>query len=130
MRLATGESVVTGLSPQAERAPSSFEEHPRPLLDSRSATTTANLGALYLGGCLGFALLYAVANALETLAEREKNTELKAYSNRLKAALIETVAQGYITADLKGKTKNPEQEKIVDMYGFIDHIERNLASVG
>jgi hypothetical protein len=61
MRLATGESVVTGLSQQAERAPSSFEEHPRPLLDSRSATTTANLGALYLGGCLGFALLYAVA---------------------------------------------------------------------
>lgn len=74
------------------------------------------------------ALLYAVANGLDTLAERENNTELKAYSDKLKAALIETVAQGYITADLRGKTKNPEQEKIVDMYGFIDQIERNLQS--
>lgn len=75
------------------------------------------------------ALLYAVANGLETLAEREKNTELKAYSDKLKAALIETVAQGYITADLRGKTKNPENEKIVDMYGFMDQIEKNLQAL-
>lgn len=72
------------------------------------------------------ALLYAVANALETIAGREQNAELKAYSDNLKAALIETVAQGYITADLKGKTTNPAEEKIVDMYGFLDAIEKNL----
>ena len=75
------------------------------------------------------ALLYAVANALDTLAGREQNAELKAYSDNLKAALIETVAQGFITADLKGKTVNPAEEKIVDMYGFLDAIERNLKPV-
>lgn len=75
------------------------------------------------------ALLYAVANALETLAGREQNAALKAYSVNLKAALIDTVAQGYITADLRGKTTNPADEKIVDMYGFLDAIERNLQPV-
>lgn len=72
------------------------------------------------------ALLFAVANALETLATRENNEPLKVYSDQLKDALITTVDQGYITADLKGKTKNPEQEQVVDMYGFLDAIERNL----
>lgn len=76
------------------------------------------------------ALLYAVANALETLALREGNDPLKVYSDKLKAALIETVAQGYITADLKGKTENPAEEKLMDMYGFLDQIERNLVSMG
>ena len=72
------------------------------------------------------ALLYAVANALETVAGREQNVELKAYAEQLKAALILTVDQGIITADLRGKTYNPDQETIVDMYGFLDAIEKNL----
>ena len=72
------------------------------------------------------ALLYAVANALETLGLREGNDALKAYSDNLKAALIDTVGQGIITADLKGKTNQPDKETIVDMYGFLDAIEGNL----
>ncbi len=73
------------------------------------------------------ALIFAVANALETLAGREDNTALLAYSGRLKAALIETVAQGTVTGDLKGKTTDPDNETIVDMYGFLDAVERNMA---
>ena len=76
------------------------------------------------------ALLFAVANALETLAEREDNPALKTYSDQLKEALITTVEQGYITADLQGKTNNPEQETVVDMYGFLDNIEKNLLQLG
>jgi isocitrate dehydrogenase len=72
------------------------------------------------------ALLYAVANALETLARRENNQPLQTYSDRLKAALIETVAQGTITADLKGKTIEPEKETLVDMYGFLFAVEQNI----
>lgn len=74
------------------------------------------------------ALLYAVANALEVLANREKNEDLKKYSDELKAALIKTVEQGLITGDLKGKTTNPKKEKIVDMHQFLDAIEKNLDS--
>ena len=44
----------------------------------------------------------------------------------VKAALIATVDQGIITADLKGKTYHPDKETIVDMYGFLDAIEKNL----
>jgi isocitrate dehydrogenase len=73
------------------------------------------------------ALIYAVANALETLAEREANEELLAYSAALKEALIETVAQGTITGDLKGKTTDPATENMVDMVGFLDAVERNIA---
>lgn len=72
------------------------------------------------------ALLYAVANALEILGRREDNDTLVDYSEALKKALIDTVAQGYITADLKGKTNDPASENIVDMYGFLDAIESNL----
>ena len=75
------------------------------------------------------ALIYAVANALETLAERESNEALSAYSAALKEALIETVAQGFITGDLKGKTTDPESETVVDMVGFLDAVERNIAVV-
>ncbi len=75
------------------------------------------------------ALLFAVANALETLGLREENQALIDYSEHLKEALIETVAQGYITADLKGKTNDPENEKTVDMYGFLDAIENNLVAI-
>lgn len=72
------------------------------------------------------ALLYAVANALETLGERESNDALLHYAGKLKAALIATVDKGIITADLKGKTYHPDQETLVDMYGFLDAIESNL----
>jgi isocitrate dehydrogenase len=73
------------------------------------------------------ALIFALANALETLAQRENNAALVAYSSALKEALIETVAQGKITADLKGKTTDPAAETVLDMYGFLDAIEANLA---
>jgi isocitrate dehydrogenase len=72
------------------------------------------------------ALIYAVANALETLARREDNEALEDYSRQLKEALIDTVAQGIITGDLKGKTLDPDSETVVDMYGFLDAVERNL----
>lgn len=72
------------------------------------------------------ALIFAVANALEELAAREDNDALRTYAKSLKAALIETVAQGTITGDLKGKTMDPASETIVDMYGFLDAIEANL----
>jgi isocitrate dehydrogenase len=72
------------------------------------------------------ALIYALANALETLARRENNEALASYSGSLKLALIDTVAQGIITGDLKGKTMDPASEKLVDMYGFLDAVERNL----
>ena len=74
------------------------------------------------------ALIFAVANALEELGNRENNDDLIAYAKQLKAALITTVDQGTITGDLKGKTTNPEAETIVDMYGFLDAIEANLAA--
>jgi isocitrate dehydrogenase len=72
------------------------------------------------------ALIYALANALETLALKENNEPLKAYSKELKEALIETVLQGKITGDLKGKTTDPDAETILDMYGFLDAIESNI----
>ncbi len=77
------------------------------------------------------ALIYALSNALETLGLRGDNPHLIEYSHQLKAALIETVAQGTITGDLKGKTTEPDREKIVDMFGFLDAVESNLeTSVG
>ncbi|MCB1690547.1 MAG: 3-isopropylmalate dehydrogenase [Halioglobus sp.] len=75
------------------------------------------------------ALIYALANALETLALRETNDALVGYSGALKEALIETVAQGKITGDLKGKTTDPAAETILDMAGFLDAIEGNIAAV-
>lgn len=72
------------------------------------------------------ALIYAVANALATLSAREDNAALLEYSVKLKAALIETVAQGTITGDLKGKTTDPDSEVIVDMNGFLDAVEKNI----
>ena len=57
------------------------------------------------------ALIYALANALETLAQREDNEALMAYSGKLKEALIETVAQGKITGDLKGQDHRPAKRK-------------------
>jgi isocitrate dehydrogenase len=60
------------------------------------------------------------------LGIQEDNQPLIEYSEDLKTALIDTVAQGVITADLKGKTNDPASETIVDMYGFLDAIEKNL----
>ena len=73
------------------------------------------------------ALIYALANALETLALREDNRALNDYSQSLKTALIDTVAQGTITGDLKGKTTDPDNETILDMLGFLDAVEANIA---
>ena len=72
------------------------------------------------------ALLYALANALAELASREHNNDLAEYADALKTALIDTVDQGIITGDIKGKTTDPDNEKIVDMNGFLDAVEENL----
>lgn len=72
------------------------------------------------------ALLYALANALAVLGEREANQQLVDYSSALKRALIETVGQGIITGDLKGKTTDPDNEQVVDMLGFLEAVESNL----
>ena len=74
------------------------------------------------------ALIFAVANALEELAGRENNAALTECAARLKPALIETVAQGVITGDLKGKTTAPDAERIVDMNGFLDAVASNLSA--
>ena len=72
------------------------------------------------------ALIYAVANALEIVAEKDMNKQLKEYSDKLKKALIKTVGDGIITGDLKGRTRDPKKEKVVDMYGFLDAVEERL----
>ncbi len=72
------------------------------------------------------ALLFAVANALETLSLDGNHGALAAYAHQLKQALIDAVDEGIITGDLKGKTKNPEQETVVDMFGFLDAIAAHL----
>jgi len=74
------------------------------------------------------ALIYAVANALETLGERENNALLVDYSQRLKMALIDTVGDGVITGDLKGKTTDPDAETVVDMQGFLAAVEMRLSN--
>jgi isocitrate dehydrogenase len=72
------------------------------------------------------ALLFALANALETIGNRSSNEKLCAYAAALKLALIDTVDEGIVTGDLKDKTSDPENEKLVDMFGFLDAIEGNL----
>mgnify|MGYP006422533519 CR=1 FL=1 len=72
------------------------------------------------------ALIYALANALETLGRRENNEALENYSAQLKTALKDTVGDGIVTADLKGKTTTQESETPVDMLGFLDAIEERL----
>lgn len=74
------------------------------------------------------ALMYALANALEVLAERAANDALGDYASRLKAALKDTVGDGIVTADLRGKTSDPASEKVVDMIGFLDAMEQRLSS--
>ncbi|HSP58280.1 MAG TPA: 3-isopropylmalate dehydrogenase, partial [Halomonas sp.] len=74
------------------------------------------------------ALIFAVANALETLGERENNAALIDYSQRLKMALIDTVGDGIVTGDLKGKTTDPEAETVVDMQGFLEAVASRLSS--
>jgi isocitrate dehydrogenase len=72
------------------------------------------------------ALLYALANALDTLGNRSSNKKLCAYAAALKLALIDTVDEGIITGDLKGKTNDPQNETLVDMFGFLDAVEGHL----
>jgi isocitrate dehydrogenase len=67
-----------------------------------------------------------LANALGTIGERGGNIELSDYAAALKLALIDTVDEGIITGDLKGKTNDPENEKLVDMFGFLDAVEAKL----
>lgn len=74
------------------------------------------------------ALIYALANALETLGEREANDVLVDYSSRMKAALIDTVGDGIVTGDLKGKTTDPTAEQLVDMQGFLDAVDSRLSA--
>ena len=72
------------------------------------------------------ALLYAVANALRVLGEREQNEELITYAAHLQRALIETVAAGVVTPDLKGKTTGDKPEQLVDLHGFLQAVQRKL----
>ena len=72
------------------------------------------------------ALIFALANALETLGEREGNEPLTDYAVNLKAALTDTVDRGIVTADLKGKTVDPKSEQVVDMSGFLEAVESAL----
>ena len=74
------------------------------------------------------ALLYALANALVMLAQRESNAPLETYGKQLKKALIDTVAEGTITGDIKGKTTDPANERVVDLYEFLEAVERRLAA--
>ena len=60
------------------------------------------------------------------LGEREPNPTLVDYSNGLKQALIDTVGDGVVTGDLKGKTTDPAKETVVDMQGFLDAVEARL----
>jgi len=72
------------------------------------------------------ALIFALGNALETLGEREGNTPLIEYATNLKTALTDTVDKGIVTADLKGKTVDPDSEQVVDMVGFLNAVETAL----
>jgi len=72
------------------------------------------------------ALIYAVANALETIGEREHNDALQAYARGLKQALIHTVDDYIVTPDLKGKTNAPEREEVADMQAFLDAVAARL----
>lgn len=72
------------------------------------------------------ALIYALANSLSKLAEREGNSRLQEYAKGLKGALIDTVGDGVITADLRGKTTRPDDENIVDMHGFLEAVQSRV----
>ncbi|MEM7221019.1 MAG: isocitrate/isopropylmalate family dehydrogenase [Pseudomonadota bacterium] len=72
------------------------------------------------------ALLYALANALATMARREDNAELAAYAADLKSALIQTVADGVITGDIRGKTAAPERERLVDLWDFLAAVQERM----
>ena len=72
------------------------------------------------------ALLYALANALFTLGERESNSELVDYAKNLKRALIDTVGEGIITGDIKGKTTRPDTEVVLNLYDFLDAVADRL----
>ena len=56
----------------------------------------------------------------------EDGDDLKIYSDQLKQALIDTVGSGIITADIKGSTAEPEKEKVVDLFQFLDEVEKRL----
>ena len=72
------------------------------------------------------ALIYAVANALFEIAQREANQTLEVYALELKQALIDTVDQGIVTPDLCGKT-SCANEQVVDMLGFLEAVQERLS---
>jgi len=72
------------------------------------------------------ALLYALGNALAMLGEREDNQALVDYAQKIKQALLDTVAAGTITGDIKGKTSDPDNENVVDMNGFLDAVAKRI----
>lgn len=72
------------------------------------------------------ALLYAVANGLEVISEKEDGNALKEFSDKVKEALIDTVGAGIITADIKGRTVDTEKEKVVDLFEFLNEVEKRL----
>ena len=74
------------------------------------------------------ALYYALANALEVIAQSEKNESLKQFSEAMKDALIKVVASGIITPDIKGMITNIDQQKVVDLFTFIDAIDQHLSN--
>lgn len=57
---------------------------------------------------------------------RENNQPLIAYAARLKEALKVAVADGIVTADLKGKTSDPSSEQIVDLHGVFSAVRERL----
>ena len=75
------------------------------------------------------ALLWAVSDALAELGERESNAPLTNYAGALKTALLDTVGDGVVTADVAGKTLAPETEQVVDLWGFLAAVEERLDRV-
>jgi isocitrate dehydrogenase len=72
------------------------------------------------------ALIYAVANTLQVIANKDGNAELLKFSDKMKTALIKTVEDGFITGDIKGRTTEPKKEKVVDLPKFLDEVEKRL----
>ena len=124
--------IAAALGGSLATASSSIESKEGTMLFEAPHGTAHDLYEIYLeskGETVSFnpsALLYALANALETLAQRESNDELANYARALKEALINTVDEGLITRDLMGKTTSPGSEEILDMPGFLEAVNERL----
>ncbi len=124
--------IAAALGGSLATASSTIESKDGTMLFEAPHGTAHDLYQMYLesGGKTALfnssALLYATANALGVLAEREHNEDLARYAADLKCALIETVDSGTVTGDIKGKTRHPDNENVVDMYGFLDAVASRL----